>query len=462
MHANRPGPTRLKEQYEGQMDLLGLPIEYVGTMLLPETSEPRRVPDEVVATTAIFKAPQIVEDLPVTGSWNSANCSTNGVDTAGESTVMVFPGTLGTIWHSPANSFIAAAGVGISFRASIVTGRSQSDDDAGAPVRWMSHGLRHADYGFLPRFRDSGSMHIEVLRAGGDMIVGVKTDPSYTRVGTLRFQYNIGGTFTNLDVPIGIVAGVGSVTLTTIPPLIESFAIGLLNTEGLPQDLEFSLHDLGGWTVSQNSATMYDIKAVDQLADMPLTFQERPSAMSLLATYMGSTLANGGNIALARLPMGSSLSSAPSGDYYSYIAALPVYAGDFALKDGGYAWWCPDSEQEYFFHPYGESASDDIRARSSLVCTMRRDEPSQTVRLRVDLHVETQTRSALFTSLVSDASSSFSKALQIAKTIPAVSINDTHRGFFGKIWDGVKNWAKNPTNWLNLVKKGVTALPALL
>jgi hypothetical protein len=294
------------------------------------------------------------------------------------------------------------------------------------------------------------------------MIVGVKCDPSYTRAGTLRFQYGLAGVFTNIDVPIGIQAGVGTVTLTTIPISIESFAIGLIDTEGLPQDLEFSLHDLARWTVSQNSATMYDVKDVDQLSDMPLTFQERPSALSLLATYMGSTLSNGGNIALARLPMGANLASAPLGDYYAYIASLPVYAGDFALKDGGYAWWCPDSEQEYFFRPYGYRACDDLRASSSLVVTMRRDEPQQTVRLRVDLHVETQTRSALFTSLVSDYSAAFPKALQLAKTLPAVSTNEEHKGIFSKLWSGIKGWVSKPQNWLNLLQKGIQVLPSLL
>jgi hypothetical protein len=434
--------------------------------MLPETHLAKRVPDEIVATTAVFKAPQIIEDLPYTGSWNSATCSTNAVNPAGESTAMIFPGSQGSIWHSASNDFQSAAGTGLPLRGSLMTGNTIVRVNSGFSVRWMSHGIRTESVGFLPRFRSTGSLHIEVTRIGGagfDLTVGVKTLPSFTATTTLRYQYRVGAAFTNIDVPMAIIAGVGNVTLATIPALIDSFAIGIIDDGvGLPQDIEFSLFDLGGWAVPQNSATMYDIIDMQQLANMEYTSEERPAAVSALVTYMGSTLSNGGNIALARLPMGLSLASAPNGDYYGFIASLPIYAGDHALKEGGYVWWCPDSEQEYFFRVYGEKTCDDLRDRSSLVLTMRRDEPAQTVRLRVDMHIETQTRSALFSSEVSDYSASFPKALQIAKTFPAVTTNEQHKGFFKGLWDKVKGFVSKPKNWLDLVTKGVSMLTPLV
>jgi len=459
MIPNREGPKALSTMYEGQIDLLGLPASYVRTMILPEEFEPRRVPDEVVASSAIFKAPNIIEDLPSTGRWRPASASTAPAGASGESTVFVFPGIKGAIWHSPVAAYAQTQVNAVSAMYA-----HTSKDDGGA--KWMSHALRIENTGFLPRTRANGVPHIQLTRTQAinqSMSVALRTNAGYSANVILRIAWNTAGVFTSADFLFEIRAGTGRFDITpgVLPPLMDSLAIGILHAPGLPDALEFSVFDSATWTSDQNNCTMYDIRDIDQLVDMPLTYMERPTALSALVTYMGSTLANGGNIAGARLPMSFDLGDVEIGDYYAAFASYPIYAADYPLKDGAYAWWCPDSEQEYFFRPHGTYISDDLETVSYLAFALKRAEVDQTVRLRVDLHVETQTRSSLFTSQVSDSSPSFPRALELAKLLPAVTYNDEHKSLLGKAWAKVKSWVSKPANWVNLLRTGATALSAL-
>lgn len=454
----RKGPKQVQTLYEGQAEILGLPLQYVHGMLMPETSDPVRVPDEVVATSAVFGAPNVIESLPFTGSWNATTAATGviGVDLPGETTIMVFPGTVGTIWHSAESSFASVSPV--HARSSLYDSTSTITTSG---IRWMAHGLRVSDTGFFPRFTRPEVPMFQILRNDGApniMTVAVSTDTGFSGDTFVRVRTVIAGIFTVVDTPITFIAGAGEASVSTIVGITEGMGIGVATVSGLPDALKFSISDTNLWISPQNNATMFTIRHLDQLLNMPLTSVERPTALSALCTFMGSTLKNGGNIAGARLPMGMNLAQAPLGDYYSFIASLPLYAGDFPLKDGCYSWWCPDSEQEYFFRPYGEYACDDLDERSSLVFTMRRDDPNETVRLRVDIHVETQTRSALFTSRVSDYSATFPRALELAKTISAVTINQNHESILHRAWSGIKNLVSNPTNWIKLISTGLKFL----
>ncbi len=80
----------------------------------------------------------------------------------------------------------------------------------------------------------------------------------------------------------------------------------------------------------------------------------RPVAMSVLFTYTGPELLNGGNVAIGYLPGRSEKSDfyGPSNnqfgnlDEWDNLAQLPgTYNGP--LKDGAYAWWAPQTIEDY-------------------------------------------------------------------------------------------------------------------
>lgn len=459
----RKGPQEIRDQYEAQMEILGIPFDYVKTMMLPEAEDPRRVPDEVVATSAIFKVPQIVDNLPVTGFWDPA-LGVTPVLTAGDpgqSTVIVVPGTRGAIYHTSNTGFNIQAGGRLA--ATLNTHLNHSNADK----HWMTHGLRWGQKAVYPRLVDAGYPVIEVgTGIGGNLTVSATTDTKFTGIMRLTIRYWLLGVGTNITENVDCYNGhIEHIFAAPIPAGQTGLSLGISRPAGTsgpdPNDWTFSMSFSADIVVAAQASTSYEVVDIEKLSGMIETAHERTTALSALVTYMGSDLANGGNITAARLPKSTCLAHASRGDYYAYISSLPFYASDMKLRDGAYAWWCPDSEQEYFFRPHNEVAGDDLSFRSPLVFTMKRDDPTQTVRLRTDLHLETLTRSPLYNSEVSNYSASFPKALEVAKTFPAVTINDDHQSLLSKAWGAAKRWLSSPDNWATLLKQGAKLLSFL-
>jgi hypothetical protein len=449
--------------FESQFELVNGTMDYLKSMMLPELSEPSRVPDEVVATSALFKSPQVVENLPYSGRWSATDNRTLPLDGPGESTVLVCPSVFGGIWHTLGESTeILPSQSADLLRPSLVENTTISVGVNGR--RYIGHALRGGDVGCIPRKGSLNQPTFEITldSEGVDTQIGFSLYSPSSR-GTARlvdvtfWTRRVGNTnFASNTVTVNVKDGYGYLSINELNLVpIDAWRISI---DDAADDWRFTFGaDVDSALPTPiirfeaNSACAYRVRDVDQLLGLQQTSSIRPAALSALVTWMGSTLENGGNIAVARLPAGRSFLSAPSGDYYGYLSQLPIYAGDYPLKEGAYSWWCPDSEQEYFFQPYSTYRCDDLAEVQTLAFSMRRDEVNQTVRLRIDTVFEALTRSVQYVSEVGPTSPEFPRMLAVAKTLPAVSINEEHVGFFKRIFGKAKNWLKQPANWQKIL-----------
>lgn len=207
--------------------------------------------------------------------------------------------------------------------------------------------------------------------------------------------------------------------------------------------------------------TTFQTKSFDALVSMSETYKARCTALSVLTTYQGSDLNNGGQISSARLPTGAGISDAPLGDVYDYLASLPAYAGDYALKEGSYVWWLPDSLAEYDFKPYRET---NLFNSSSLVTAVSRKiaDDGETIRIRIAGHFETLTRSQQYHTEVTSYNPMLPEMIALAKTLPAVTCNPEHVGFFTRMWRKFKDAVSNPSNWIKAAEVGLPYLASII
>ena len=470
---NRAGPQALQGMYEAEFELVNGNLDYMKTMMLPELHEPMRVPDEVVATSALFKSPQVIENLPYCGRWNASSAKTDEVlpGQPGESTVVTVPSVFGAVWHTLGEEVEILPVVGQVLIPSLVENVTMTT--AGG-TKYIGHALRNDTLGVIPRLSSNGQPTYEITfdSTGAATQLAMSLN-SPSRRGTaatvsMSFRYRLAGapSFTVVNRNVVTKDGYGyEVFDLAAVNVVEAFRV---TVDDSADDWRFSFGSNVDAAVptpiirlEQYGSCTYRIRNVDQLVGLNLTNSIRPAALSGLVTWMGSTLENGGNIAVARLPAGQCISLAPSGDYYGFLSQLPVYAGDYPLKEGSYAWWCPDSEQEYFFQPYGDYRGDVLREVQTLVFSMRRDEVNQTVRFRLDANFEALTRSVQYVTEVGPTSPEFPRMLAIAKTMPAVSINEKHEGIFKRLFSRAKSWLSNPTNWQKLLRVGTKFLTGL-
>jgi hypothetical protein len=216
-----------------------------------------------------------------------------------------------------------------------------------------------------------------------------------------------------------------------------------------------------GVTLPARSACAFMVVDAPEMDVLSETLSERTSALTGLLTYMGSTLQDGGQIAAARLGMGLSPLRSPLGDVYRYLASLPFYNDDYALREGIYSWWLPDSIQEHFYVPYRAPRSDDLEFNAALQYAVLRDNPNQAVRLKVVQNLEVITRSRLYTSVSGPNNPAYSSVIGAIKALPAVTVNKRHIGILGRALGMVKGWLSRPANWRKLIKGGAGLISKL-
>ncbi len=123
----------------------------------------------------------------------------------------------------------------------------------------------------------------------------------------------------------------------------------------------------------------------------------RTVSQSVLVTYQGSTLSNGGNITGRYLEGGDTPMMMGLVDYDSIAATPGSFEG--ALKDGLYAVWRPSSISDMDFR---SPDSNNVNGRfPSIVFAGRIADPTQTIRLRVITNVEAKTFKSYVPSLPS-------------------------------------------------------------
>jgi hypothetical protein len=471
-----PAGARLRSEFsELRAAALG-GSSYVDTLLDPHGTTPQRVPDNIVATSAVFKSPLIVS-LPYSGGWDTNPGRTVPIDEKdpidGESVVAIFPGIEASIWTTRGGPGADLFGGPVSgvFEPALVTPRVNTFNTVEGDG-WIHHALRHGVDGVIPRLNasDIPVYEFSIVSTGVDETTSInflfqETNNKFVLSGVngiVQVRYN-DNTFENINFVILQPFQIIPIALT--PPVL-GFTVSLsvrIIDQAVTDNWLFSVAPSSEQPVFQApafGACIYSVLAVRDLSNLDQTTSERTTAVAGLCTYMGSDLRNGGVISAARLPMGTTPTLAPQGNLYAYLARLPLYAEDYALKAGIYAWWLPDDVQEYFFRPYRHAQSDDLATTSSLWFAMRRDNPEQEVRLDVVHHVEVLTRSVQYMSEVGPVNPSFVQLILLAKTLPAITENNLHK-LLVDAWKKVKNLATNPTNWVKLLKTGVKFLEGI-
>jgi hypothetical protein len=471
-------------------------IDFFQTMINPEDLPPERIPDNHGAMSAVFKTPYVV-DLPYSGLWNASTRTTDPIDdeektpSDGASEVILVPGTRDCYFHTlgvAAPLWPDAAPVDETSMVPILSTHPVETDHitnfGGKPAVSLAQGLRtHGDMlttnvCSLPKLDNVGHFWHEISIENN-----TGTDEIDLRVGFVNKGLVLPGT---TEVEIAIVLTDGSIVFQaekvgTYSSLgsgsVDNFINFNIASTGLDcvaftvnvTDTDPSSHWIYAFQAISNlvslparSATAFLVTNAPEMDDLSQTQSERTSALTGLLTYMGSTLADGGRVSAARLGMGLSPLRAPSGDPYSYLASLPFYNDDYALREGIYAWWLPDSTQEHFYVPYGTPRSDNLEEQSVLHFAILRDEPLQGVRLKVVQNLEVITRSRLYTSETGPINPAYSTVISAIKTIPAVTINSKHVGILQRALGGIRSWLSRPRNWKLLISKGSKILSKLL
>jgi hypothetical protein len=488
-------PRKLAAFARSDLHSAGMSLfDFFETMINPEDHPPQRVPDSHAASSAVFKTPFVV-DIPFSGLWDSSIAGSAQIDEEapkdGYSEVILVPGTTDCIFYTlGVGCSIWGAVEAAGFEQIMVPVLASHPVVADVLDGWTQciQGLRELntdvdDVGILPKFDSYGHAIMEckltpLISDQGtnlDILIGFHnvgiTAATRTRA-RVTYLWNSGEEDTK---ELNISSTGDNNTLNsdfykfqfTVPnedDFVRAFYVEVSDVDAASQwKYSMTTPDTLGFALNlmPRSACAFAIVDAPELSRLSETHSERTTALTGLITYMGSDLANGGKISAARLGMGLSPLRATGGDVYSYLASLPFYNADFALKYGIYAWWLPDSIQEHFYVPYKNPRSDDLEFNSVLQYALRRDNPAQSLRLKVIQNLEVITRSRLYTTEAGPNNPAYSSIVAAVKAIPAITINANHLSFLGKAFNSVKGWVSKPANWIKLLTGGTALISQL-
>jgi hypothetical protein len=463
------------------MTLYGM--QYVNSMINIEDLNAERVPDDHPSASAVVKSP-LIFSAPFSAPWSATLGRTNlaGFDPAtqpGDSVIAAFPGSSAAVWHTLGDAGVLnLAHQGGTREQSIepyLIAKPVKDSSGVDPGDgFLSHALRLGGVGIIPRCNTAGQPIYELRMeddSGDDDI-----DPA------VRFQVN------NISTPSAVNGGIVTLHVWYYTDAEEEFSFEFIGGElsfnpvllgtvdrfwirvqdgQIGDQWVFSLGNTDpavsntDFTTLQHSSTAYAVLDIPGVGNLDATSQERTSALTLLYSFFGAELKNGGASSAARCPISYTPTLAANGDYYAFLARQPSYANDYAVKHGGFVWWCPDSVQEYFYRDYPAARSRDLSTTSSLWVAFRRDSPDQEVRVDIVTGLEILTRSVTYDTQVSPVNHYFANVIAIAKTLDAVSENAVHTDFFRRLLGGVKKKLANPQTWQQIMKIGAGVLQKL-
>lgn len=156
-------------------------------------------------------------------------------------------------------------------------------------------------------------------------------------------------------------------------------------------------------------------------------------AQSLLVTHVGSTLADGGVIATARVP-GSTIvgdkaeagsdSAAGGNNYYNWISSLPSNRYDGKVKTGAYSFFLGDDEESYFFR----NVEEEYDQRPYLVAAFSTtDTASSVCRIKIVTHVAFKSNSTIYAQAASPYMRDARMLPHVLSLINSSYCNDEHK-----------------------------------
>jgi len=209
-------------------------------------------------------------------------------------------------------------------------------------------------------------------------------------------------------------------------------------------------------------------------ADFGLVTQIRPVSMSVLASYIGTTLQDGGNIAAAYVPGGTLESNyfvlanntSPLGcfEYWEALSKQPTsYNGP--IRDGAYVWWAPeDYDDVQMVKPSATSEHDYpaiIVSGQSLPGPFAGDVyVAPTIRLEVVTCYEFVTNSLLFeTSAFMGSQAMMDASAQALFGQPHAMPNAIHAKWLSDFLGGIKKGVGDTARFIS--KNAKTILPMI-
>lgn len=271
---------------------------------------------------------------------------------------------------------------------------------------------------------------------------------------TMRF-YN--STMNQVTV---VTANTTSAGLVTIVPTVLAAAIYFfsiqINSNSIPWEGYVSLYlsDSGALVFNLPPAathmTVYDLNSAAAL--IPNINQAIVVAQSMLCTFEGATLSNGGVIAAARLPgdtqIGITNNASNTWDgIYNYLASLPYHNYDGPVKTGAYAWYLGDDERDYFYNPAGQLFNLD---KPYLVSFFTTDDTTDAnvVRIKVVTIVQFTTGNTVYSQSPSPYAADNALMHYMLSNIPGAFSNAGHmdglRGALRKAGAGVSKVVSDP------------------
>jgi len=185
---------------------------------------------------------------------------------------------------------------------------------------------------------------------------------------------------------------------------------------------------------------------------------------SLLVTYRGSTLDNGGLIATARVPSSTNSIGSKSdasadlaaggSQYYNWISSLQNNRYDGPLKTGAYSFYLGDDESDYFYKDTEDQATDLpylIAAFSTSTATAENN-----VRIKVITHIQFKSNSNLYPQATSPFMKDVSLLPHILSLVNSSYCNTMHKS---DIKDRLKDIGKqvgkalvSPKTWMTVAE----------
>jgi hypothetical protein len=499
-HAVVPRPIqRMRAEFEGMIEAKGA-VPFLTAMVDPMNSNPQRAPDMEPAATSVFSFPYAEQGAGCVPRWDYASAQED-LKQIDETVVYVTPGTQNNIWISKSDETVYDASTNLGEWLFVGTGAVPLQYNSSTDVKGINCAfvMKRPEVG--PGNDEGASYNIDSPALGGiiprigkvdtagisdafvyDMpLTANSTDPLYIQfipctgpdgsVGGAKFGkaqalFKANGSWVPISVwPTELTVGGG---LQNIGMWGYSFLIGsgdvITQFAFVPPDT----YSDENWmvlvdTVAGNSTftmggkpTHYDVTTFRDVAAVADPREARCTALSLLTTYMGNDVANGGVIASARLTPGTTPAHAYQGDMYSWIQTLPKSNYHGPLKEGSYVWWCPQSTREILPRAY-KGDWDVYGDQTALLTIFRRDSANdatyglQNMRVMIQQHTEVWNDSNLYEHEIRPYVAYLEKMLHVLVQQTAATENTMHLKILQRLKKGIRSLVTNPENWKKLL-----------
>lgn len=304
-------------------------------------------------------------------------------------------------------------------------------------------------FGDIPA-SDAGSMQVQVTWYD---IAGAQTHTAILAVpggGDLEFTLNpVAATNINFWLSARIVL------------LQDGFYDGQVTVyvreDGVAPFMTLNLPDVANHFISNN---LNGSNAIIDTADKAFV-----SAQSLLLTYIGSDLQNGGSLAIARVPADTVLGSKndivttnlpQSNPYYDWIASLSSNRYDGSIKEGGYTFYLGEDERDYFYTPAGLSYGISHPYIAAAFNTTDIGSQSGLIRIKVITHVQFTTSNNIYSLDYSPHLVDSTMLQHICSMVHSSYCNPLHKEqikeYLKKVGSRIGRMLTNPDNWMTAAK----------